>query len=119
MAAAGRAADPRSPRRSGSTRCPARSQIAICAFTAAGNDRLTAVGQWIRRAGQDHLVSRDLGFRIAAGWGSVHLMGAGAFGRTGEWPGTAALRPSLAGFNAKSALILGDYGLPHHAISGT
>jgi DDE family transposase len=25
--------------------------IALCAFTAAGNDRFTAVGQWIRRAG--------------------------------------------------------------------
>src|ERR1022692_4531920 len=26
--------------------------IAVCAFTAAGNDRLTAVGQWIKRASQ-------------------------------------------------------------------
>ena len=26
--------------------------VAVCAFTAAGNDRFTAVGQWIRRAGQ-------------------------------------------------------------------
>ena len=26
--------------------------IAVCAFTAAGNDRLTAVGQWTRRASQ-------------------------------------------------------------------
>jgi hypothetical protein len=25
--------------------------IAVCAFTVAGNDRLAAVGQWIRRAG--------------------------------------------------------------------
>jgi hypothetical protein len=25
----------------------------LCAFTAAGNDRLTAVGQWIRRASQE------------------------------------------------------------------
>ena len=24
--------------------------VAVCAFTAAGNDRFTAVGQWIRRA---------------------------------------------------------------------
>src|SRR6185312_985541 len=24
--------------------------IAVCAFTVAGNDRFTAVGQWIRRA---------------------------------------------------------------------
>ena len=29
--------------------------IALCAFTAAGNDRLTAVGQWIRRASQQDL----------------------------------------------------------------
>ena len=29
--------------------------IAICAFTAAGNDRFTAVGQWIRPAGQADL----------------------------------------------------------------
>jgi hypothetical protein len=27
--------------------------VAVCAFTAAGNDRFTAVGQWIRRASQD------------------------------------------------------------------
>src|SRR5512135_228902 len=26
--------------------------IALCAFTAAGNGRLTAAGQWIRRAGR-------------------------------------------------------------------
>jgi len=29
--------------------------IAVCAFTAAGNDRFTAVGQWIKRAGQADL----------------------------------------------------------------
>jgi hypothetical protein len=29
--------------------------VAICAFTAAGNDRFTAVGQWIRRAGHADL----------------------------------------------------------------
>ncbi len=27
--------------------------VAVCAFTAAGNDRLTAVGQWTKRASQD------------------------------------------------------------------
>ncbi len=32
------------------------------AFTAAGNDRFTAVGQWIRRAGQDDLA------RLRAPW---------------------------------------------------
>jgi hypothetical protein len=36
--------------------------VALCAFTAAGNDRLTAVGQWIRRASQ-----QDLG-RLRAPW---------------------------------------------------
>ncbi|MGH7745810.1 MAG: transposase family protein, partial [Candidatus Dormibacteria bacterium] len=29
--------------------------VAVCAFTAAGNDRFTAVGRWIRRAGQADL----------------------------------------------------------------
>jgi hypothetical protein len=29
--------------------------IAVCAFTAAGNDRLTAIGQWTRRASQADL----------------------------------------------------------------
>jgi hypothetical protein len=29
--------------------------VAVCAFTAAGNDRFTAVGQWIRRASQADL----------------------------------------------------------------
>src|SRR5215469_10242779 len=29
--------------------------IAVCAFTAAGNDRFTAVGQWIKRASQQDL----------------------------------------------------------------
>ncbi len=36
--------------------------VALCAFTAAGNDRLTAVGQWIRRASQDDLA------RLHAPW---------------------------------------------------
>jgi DDE_Tnp_1-associated len=39
--------------------------IAVCAFTAAGNDRFTAVGQWIRRASQ-----ADLG-RLRAPWDPV------------------------------------------------
>jgi hypothetical protein len=29
--------------------------VAVCAFTAAGNDRFTATGQWIRRASQADL----------------------------------------------------------------
>jgi predicted transposase YbfD/YdcC len=36
--------------------------VAVCAFTAAGNDRFTAVGQWIRRASQDDLA------RLRAPW---------------------------------------------------
>jgi hypothetical protein len=36
--------------------------IAVCAFTAAGNDRFTAVGQWVRRASQADLA------RLRAPW---------------------------------------------------
>src|SRR5438552_4732680 len=36
--------------------------IAVCAFTAAGNDRFTAVGQWVKRAGQADLA------RLRAPW---------------------------------------------------
>ena len=36
--------------------------VAVCAFTAAGNDRLTAVGQWIKRASQQDLA------RLRAPW---------------------------------------------------
>ena len=36
--------------------------VALCAFTAAGNDRLTAVGQWVRRASQQDLA------RLRAPW---------------------------------------------------
>jgi predicted transposase YbfD/YdcC len=39
--------------------------IAVCAFTAAGNDRFTAVGQWIKRAGQDDLA------RLRAPWDPI------------------------------------------------
>jgi predicted transposase YbfD/YdcC len=39
--------------------------IAVCAFTAAGNDRLTAVGQWTRRASQADLA------RLRAPWDPV------------------------------------------------
>ena len=43
--------DPRSPRgRVYPLACLVA--VALCAFTAAGNDRLTAVGQWIGRAGE-------------------------------------------------------------------
>ncbi len=39
--------------------------IALCAFTAAGNDRFTAVGQWIKRAGQTDLA------RLHAPWDPI------------------------------------------------
>jgi len=39
--------------------------VAVCAFTAAGNDRFTAAGQWIRRAGQADLA------RLRAPWDPV------------------------------------------------
>jgi hypothetical protein len=39
--------------------------VALCAFTAAGNDRLTAVGQWISRASQQDLA------RLRAPWDPV------------------------------------------------
>ena len=39
--------------------------VAVCAFTAAGNDRFTAVGQWIRRASQEDLA------RLRAPWDPV------------------------------------------------
>ena len=39
--------------------------VALCAFTAAGNDRLTAVGQWIRRASQADLA------RLRAPWDPI------------------------------------------------
>src|SRR5512142_175136 len=53
--------DPRSPRgRIYPLACLVA--VALCAFTAAGNDRLTAVGQWIKRASQDDLA------RLRAPW---------------------------------------------------
>src|SRR5580692_5594464 len=39
--------------------------IAVCAFTAAGNDRFTAVGQWIKRASQVDLA------RLRAPWDPI------------------------------------------------
>ena len=53
--------DPRSPRgRIYPLACLVA--VALCAFTAAGNDRLTAVGQWIRRACEADLA------RLRAPW---------------------------------------------------
>jgi predicted transposase YbfD/YdcC len=56
--------DPRSPRgRIYPLAC--LIAVAICAFTAAGNDRLTAVGQWIKRASQQDLA------RLRAPWDPI------------------------------------------------
>jgi len=56
--------DPRSPRgRVYPLACLVA--IAVCAFTAAGHDRFTAVGQWIRRAGQEDLA------RLRAPWDPI------------------------------------------------
>jgi predicted transposase YbfD/YdcC len=53
--------DPRSPRgRIYPLAC--LIAVALCAFTAAGNDRLTAVGQWVKRASQADLA------RLRAPW---------------------------------------------------
>jgi hypothetical protein len=53
--------DPRSPRgRIYPLACLVA--IAVCAFTVAGNDRFTAVGQWIKRASQQNLA------RLRAPW---------------------------------------------------
>jgi predicted transposase YbfD/YdcC len=56
--------DPRSPRgRIYPLACLVA--VALCAFTAAGNDRLTAVGQWIKRASQADLA------RLRAAWDPI------------------------------------------------
>src|SRR5215831_2529496 len=61
VAAAGSAARPRSPQgRIYPLAC--LIAIAVCAFTAAGNDRFTAVGQWIKRPSQADLA------RLRAPW---------------------------------------------------
>ena len=56
--------DPRSPQ---GQICPLAclTALAVCAFTAAGNDRFTAVGQWIRRASQAGLA------RLRAPWDPI------------------------------------------------
>jgi hypothetical protein len=69
--------DPRSPQ-GRIYPLPCLIAIAVCAFTAAGNDRLTAAGQWTRRASQADLA------RLRAPWDPVtrqYLWGA----RTRPW----------------------------------
>ena len=56
--------DPRSPRgRIYPLACLVA--VAVCAFTAAGNNRFTAVGQWVKRASQADLA------RLRAPWDPV------------------------------------------------
>src|SRR5579864_2539278 len=56
--------DPRSPRgRIYPLACLVA--VAVCAFTPAGNDRFTAIGQWVKRAGQADLA------RLRAPWDPV------------------------------------------------
>ena len=56
--------DPRSPQ-GRIYPLPCLVAVAVCACTAAGHDRLTAVGQWIKRAGQADLA------RLRAPWDPI------------------------------------------------
>jgi predicted transposase YbfD/YdcC len=93
--------------------------IALCAFTAAGNDRFTAVGQWIRRAGQADLA------RLRAPWDPVagryrapdektirvvldrlepRALARALLGpRPGSWPGGRRPSASVRGYRARQA----------------
>src|ERR1700690_2828217 len=74
--------DPRSPRgRVYPLACLVA--IALCAFTAAGNDRFTAVGQWVRRAGQADLARLRAGGRASPARGVTGRRQALARGRLG------------------------------------
>ncbi len=50
---------------------PCLVAVAVCALTAAGHDRLTAVGQWIKRAGQQDLARLRLPWDAMAGAAQV------------------------------------------------
>jgi DDE_Tnp_1-associated/Transposase DDE domain len=91
--------DPRSPRgRIYPLAC--LIAIAVCAFTAAGNDRLTAVGQWIKRASQADLA------RLRAPWDPLGARYRAPDEKTvrvvldrldrGPWPGTCSGRARAA-----------------------
>ena len=56
--------DPRSPQ-GRIYPLPCLVAVAVCACTAAGHDRLTAVGQWVKRAGQADLA------RLRAPWDPI------------------------------------------------
>ena len=92
--------DPRSPRgRVYPLACLVA--IALCAFTAAGNDRLTAVGQWIKRASQQDLarlhapwdpVPAGTGYRMRRRSGSCWTAWT-----PGPWPGPCSCPARAAG----------------------
>ena len=56
--------DPRSPQ-GRIYPLPCLIAVAVCACTAAGNDRLTTIGQWAKRASQEYLA------RLRAPWNPV------------------------------------------------
>ncbi len=60
--------------------------IALCAVTAAGNHRFTAVGQWIKRAGQADLARLHalVGPRSSVGIGRLMRRGAALAGGAGQ-----------------------------------
>ena len=99
VAAAGSAADPRSPQgRIYPLACLVA--IAVCAFTAAGNDRFTAVGQWIRRAPRQTWPGCALrGTRSRAGTGRRMRRRSGSCWTVwtrGPWPGPCSGRVRAA-----------------------
>jgi len=127
--------DPRSPRgRIYPLAC--LIAVALCAFTAAGNDRFTAVGQWVRRASQADLA------RLRAPWDPIAgryrapdektirvvlgrldrralaraLLGARPRRRSGQPP--AAVRGYRARHAAQQAQTLARHRLPAVAVDG-
>src|SRR5262249_28155410 len=92
--------DPRSPRgRIYPLAC--LIAIAVCAFTAAGNDRFTAVGQWIKRASQQDLA------RLRAPWDPL-----GGRYRAPDEKTVRGLRDRLAR-GARARALLGPRGRRH------
>jgi predicted transposase YbfD/YdcC len=112
--------------------------VAVCACTAAGNDRLTAVGQWARRASQADLA------RLRAPWDPVAgryrapdektirvvldkldpraltraLLGPGPRRRRRPGPVSASVRGYRARRSAQEARALARGGLPAVAVDG-
>jgi DDE_Tnp_1-associated len=100
--------DPRSPR-GRIYPLPCLIAVALCAFTAAGTDRFTVVGQWIRRAGHADLA------RLRARWDPI----AGRY----RAPGEKTIRVVLDRLDprALTRAVLGGAvspaPRPHHALS--